>query len=142
MDHFIEISCSNNSCDLLPSSNHGYVLEDISDSHMVQGKNKHDDLFTLGEEINIQDTPLLSQQSTFCLDDEDRVEEERIGCETMPSVDHVHSQSITHALNEEELPFMESLSEKNYFSREPFNSLNSSTYYYVYHDLFNGLTLQ
>jgi hypothetical protein len=27
-------------------------------------------------------------------------------------------------------------------SREAFNSLNSSTYYYLYPDLFNGLTLQ
>jgi hypothetical protein len=35
---FIETSCSKDSCDFLPSSNHEYALEDISDSHIVQGK--------------------------------------------------------------------------------------------------------
>ena len=46
---FIENSFSNDSCDFLPSSNHECVLEDISDSHILQGKNKHVDLFTPGE---------------------------------------------------------------------------------------------
>jgi hypothetical protein len=54
----IEPSCSNHSCDLLLSSNHEYVLEDISDSHIVQEKNNHIDIITLGEEINIHDIPL------------------------------------------------------------------------------------
>jgi hypothetical protein len=52
------------------------------------------------------------------------------------------SQSITDVLKEEELPFRESLSENPSCSREAFHSLNSSTYFYLYPDLFNGLTLQ
>jgi hypothetical protein len=32
---FIETSCSNDSYDFLPSSNHKYVLEDILDSHIM-----------------------------------------------------------------------------------------------------------
>jgi hypothetical protein len=89
-------------------------LEYISDSHIVQEKNNHTDIFTLGEEINIQDIPLLSQQSTFCLEEENHLEEEHVDCETMPSVKPTDSQSIIDALKEEELPFRESLSEKNF----------------------------
>jgi hypothetical protein len=138
----IEPSCSKNSCDFLLSSNHEYVLEDISDSHIVQEKNNHVDLFTQGEEINIQDIPLLSQQSTFFLEEENHVEEERVDCETIPSVEPTNSQSVTNVLKEEEIPFRESLFENVSCSREDFNSLNSSTYYYLYLDLFNGLILQ
>jgi hypothetical protein len=43
---FIETSCSNDSYDLLLSSNHEYDLEYISDSHMVEEKDNHDDCFT------------------------------------------------------------------------------------------------
>jgi hypothetical protein len=138
----IEPSCSNHSCDFLLSSNHEYVLEDISDSHIVQEKNNHADIITSGEELNIQDTPLLSQQSTFNLKEEYHVVEEHVDCEIMPSVEPIHSQSVTHALKEEELPFKESLFENASCSREAFHSLNSSTYFYLYLDLFNGLTLQ
>jgi hypothetical protein len=95
-----------------------------------------------GEEINIHDIPLLSQQSTFCLQEENHVEEERVDCETMPSMMPTNSQSITNVLKEEEIPFRESLFENVSCSREAFNSLNSSTYYYLYLDLFNGLILQ
>jgi hypothetical protein len=70
-------------------------------------------IFSLqGEEINIQDIPLLSQQSTFFLEEENHVEEEHVDCETIPSVEPTDSQSITDVLKEEELPFRESLSEK------------------------------
>jgi hypothetical protein len=84
---FIETSCSKNSFDFLLSSNHEYVLEDISDSHILQGKNNHANIFTQGEEINIHDIPLLAQQSTFCLKEENHVEEEHVDCETIPSVE-------------------------------------------------------
>jgi hypothetical protein len=60
-------------------------------------------------------------------------------------VDPTNSQLVINVPKEEEISFMESLSKKNYCFREAFNSLNSSTYYYnyyLYHDLFNGLTLQ
>jgi hypothetical protein len=50
-------------------------LEDILDSHILQGKNNHADHFTSGEEINIHEIPLLAQQSTFCLNEENHVEE-------------------------------------------------------------------
>jgi hypothetical protein len=124
----IEPSCSKNSCDFLLSSNHEYVLKDISDSHIVQEKDNNNDLFTQGEEINIQDIPLLSQQSTFFLEEENHVEEECVDCETNPSVEPTNSQSVTNMLEEEEIPFRESLFENVSCSREAFNSLNSSTY--------------
>jgi hypothetical protein len=60
----------------------------------------------------------------------------------MPSMHPTHSQSSNDVFKEEELPFGESLSEKFSCSREAFYSINSSTYYYLYHDLFNVLTLQ
>jgi hypothetical protein len=90
---FIETSCSNDSCDFLPSSNHEYVLEDISDSHILQGKDNHADLFTQGEEINMQDIPLLSQQSMFNLEEENHLEEGHTDCETTPNVEPTDSQS-------------------------------------------------
>jgi hypothetical protein len=75
------------------------------------------------------------------LKEEYHMVEEHVDCEIMPSVEPIHSQSITHALKEEELPCRESLFENASHSRESFHSLNSSTYFYLY-DLFNGLTLQ
>jgi hypothetical protein len=60
-ESFIENSCSNDSCYLILSSNHEYVLEDILYCHIVQRKKNHADLSTSREEINIQDIPLLSQ---------------------------------------------------------------------------------
>jgi len=75
------------------------------------------------------------------LQEEIHVEEAHVDCEIIPSVESIDSQSVTDVLKEKELPFKESLSE--YFScfREAFNYLNSSTYYYLYPDLFNGLTM-
>jgi hypothetical protein len=52
------------------------------------------------------------------------------------------SQAIKDIFKEEELPFRESLYENISCSREAFHSLNSSTYFYLYPNLFNGLTLQ
>jgi len=51
-------------------------------------------------------------------------------------------QSITNVLKKEGLSFEESLFENFSCSREEYNSLNSSTYYYLYHNLFNGLIFQ
>ena len=65
---FIGTSCFNDSYDLFLSSNHEYALEDILDSHMVQEKDSRADFFTPGEEINMQEIPLLCQQSTFNLE--------------------------------------------------------------------------
>jgi hypothetical protein len=45
-------------------------------------------------------------------------------------------------IEEKEISFRESLFPNVSCSRESFDSLNFSTYYYVYHYLFNGLTLQ
>jgi hypothetical protein len=60
----------------------------------------------------------------------------------MPSVIPIDPQSITDIINEEEIPFKESPSENVSCSREDFNSLNSSTYYYLYPYLFNDFILQ
>jgi hypothetical protein len=136
---FIETSCSNDSYDLLLSSNHEYALEDISYSHMVQDQYNHVDFFTSGEEINMKEIPLLSQQSIFNLEEENHHEEECVDCETVPSVDHTISQSSNDIFKEDEIPFRELLSTIFLCSREAFMSLNSSTYLYLYHDLFNGL---
>jgi hypothetical protein len=35
----------------------------------------------------MQDIPLLSQQSTFNLEEENHLEEERVDCETTPNVE-------------------------------------------------------
>jgi hypothetical protein len=75
------------------------------------------------------------------LEEENHVEEEHVDYEIMPSVIPTDPQSITDILNEEEIPFRESLSEKFSCSREAFNSLNSSTYYYLYPNLFNDFVL-
>jgi hypothetical protein len=45
-------------------------------------------------------------------------------------------------LKEEEIIFKETLFGNVSFSREAFHSLNSSTSYFSYHDIFNGLILQ
>jgi hypothetical protein len=60
----------------------------------------------------------------------------------MPSAEHTHSQSITNVLKEEEILFKEALFENFSCSREAFNSLNSSTYYFLYPNIFNGLIWQ
>jgi len=56
-------------------------------------------------------------------------------------VEPTYSQSFIDVIQEEKQPFRESLSENPSCSRETFHSLNSSTYFYLYPDLFNGLTL-
>jgi hypothetical protein len=117
-------------------------LKDISDSHILQEKNNNVDHFTQGEEINIQEITLLAQQSTFFLEEENNVEEEGVDCETIPSVEPTNSQSVTNVLKEEEIPFKEAPFGNVSCSREAFHSLNSSTYYFLYPDLFNGLILQ
>jgi hypothetical protein len=127
---------------LFLSSNHEYALEDISYSHIVQEQDNHADFFTSGEEINMQEIPLLSQQSTFNLEEENHLEEEHVDCETTPSVEPTNSQSSNDVFKEEEIPFRESLSTNFSCSREAFMSLNSSTYFHLYPNLFNGLTLQ
>jgi hypothetical protein len=71
--------------------------------------------------------------------EENHVDEERVDFEIMPSVELTNSQLVTQALKEGGLPFKETLFENVSCSREPFNFLNSSSYYYLYHDLFNGL---
>jgi hypothetical protein len=53
----------------------------------------------------------------------------------------IDAQSTDVVLKEEEIPFKESLVEIASCSREAFNSLNYSTYYYLYPDLFNDLIL-
>jgi hypothetical protein len=88
----IETSCSNNSYDLFLSSNHEYALEDILDSHMVQEQDNYAYFFTSGEEINMQEIPLLYQQYIFKLEKENHHEEEHVDCETMPSVEPTNSQ--------------------------------------------------
>ena len=70
----IETSCSNDSYDLLLSSNHEFSLEDISNSHMVQEKDNHANFFTSWEEINMKDIPILSQQCKFYLEEESNLE--------------------------------------------------------------------
>jgi hypothetical protein len=106
---FIETSCSNDSCDFLLSSNHEYVLEDISDSHIVQEKNNHVDLFTSRRRNKHTRHTSFITTIHFFLEEENHVEEEHVDCETMPSVEPTNSQSITNVLNEEEIPFRESL---------------------------------
>jgi hypothetical protein len=108
---------------------------------MVQEQDNHAVFFTSGEEINMQEIPLLSQQSIFSLEEEKHIEEERVDCETTPSVEPTNSQSSNDVFKKEEIPFRESLSIKKLCSREAFMSLNSSTYFHLYHGLFNGLTL-
>jgi hypothetical protein len=76
------------------------------------------------------------------LQKENHLEKECIDCETMPNMIPTGPQSIMNILSEEEILSRASLFTKFSCSREAFNSLNSSTYYYLYHDLFNGLTLQ
>ena len=49
--------------------------------HIVQEKRNNVDLFTQGEEINMQGTPILSQQSTFNLEEENHIEEEHVDFE-------------------------------------------------------------
>jgi hypothetical protein len=90
---FIENSCSEDYCDFLPSSNHEYLLEYILYYYILQGKNKHLNIFNSVEEINVHDIPLLSHQSTFSLEDEYHVEEECVGCETIPIMKPIDSQS-------------------------------------------------
>jgi len=76
------------------------------------------------------------------LEEGNHVDEEHVDFETIPSMmPNIHSQSITHALKEEEIPFKESLYENYFCARQDFHSLNSSTYFSLYLDLFNGLTL-
>jgi hypothetical protein len=76
------------------------------------------------------------------LKEKNHVEGERVDCETIPNVDPVDSQSVTNVLKEEELLFEESLFENIFCSREALHSINSSTCYFLYPDLFNGLILQ
>jgi hypothetical protein len=78
----------------------------------------------------------------FLLKEENHVYEEIIDCVTIPSENPINSQLIDNVLKEEELPFKESLFINISCSREAFHSLNSSTYYFLYLDLFNGLILQ
>jgi hypothetical protein len=132
---FIETSCYNNSCDFLPSSNDEYVLQYISYPCIVQEQDSHTNFFTSREEINMQDTPLLSQQSNFNLGEENRIEEEHVDCETTPTIQPTNSQSSNGVFKEEELPFRESLSENPSCSREVFHSFNFSTYFYLYLDV-------
>jgi hypothetical protein len=56
-------------------------------------------------------------------------------------VDPTDSQSITIMLKEKKIPFKEAPFGNVYFSGEAFHSLNSSTYYFLYPDLFNVLIL-
>jgi hypothetical protein len=126
---------------LLLFSNHEYALEDISDSHIVQEIDNHTDFFTSREEINMHGIPLLYQQSTFSWEEENHLEEEHVDYEATPSVELINSQVIIEVLKEEELSFRESLSENCFCFIEEFNSLNSFTYYYLYPNLFNDLTL-
>jgi hypothetical protein len=87
----IEPSCYYNYCYLLLSSIYGYVLEDILDSHIMREKDNKNYLFTQGEEINMQEIALLSQQSTFFLEEENHVEEKHVDCESNPSVEPTNS---------------------------------------------------
>jgi hypothetical protein len=83
---------------LLLSSNHEYSLEDISYSHIVQEKDIHTDFSTSGEEINMHDIPILSQQSSFNLEEENHLEEECVDCKTTHSVEPINSESIVDVL--------------------------------------------
>jgi hypothetical protein len=74
------------------------------------------------------------------LEEGNHVDKEHIDCETTPSLVPIDLQEITDVLNKEEIPLGESLSENVSCSREDFNSPKSSTYYYLYVDLSNGLT--
>jgi len=76
---------------------------------LCRRKKNHIDIITSGEELNIQDIPLSSQESTFDLKEEYHVVEEHVDCEITPSVKPIPSQLVTHALKEKELPFRESL---------------------------------
>jgi hypothetical protein len=89
---FIEPSCSENSCDFPLSTNREYVLEDISDSNIMQEKKNHVDHFNQGEETNIQELTPLAQQYTFRLEEENNAKEESFYCETIPSVEPTDSQ--------------------------------------------------
>jgi hypothetical protein len=142
VESFIEPSCFENSYDFLLSSNHEYVLKDISDPCILQEQSNNIDIFTQGKEINIQHLTLLAQQSIFFLEEENHAEKEGVDCETIPSVEPFDSQSATNGLKEEEIPFKEAPFGNVSCSREDFHSLNSCTYYFLYSDLFNGLILQ
>jgi hypothetical protein len=83
----------------------------------------------------------LSHQSVFYLKKENHVEEEHADCETIPSVEPSNSRSITDVLKEEEQSFREVPFENVSCSKEAFHSLDSSTYYFLYPNLFNGLIL-
>jgi hypothetical protein len=80
-------------------------LKDITNSHIFQEKNNNVDHFTQGEEINIQEITLLAQESTFCLKEENNVDEKGVDCEIIPSVEPIDSQLVTNVLKEEEIPF-------------------------------------
>jgi hypothetical protein len=84
---FIKTSCSKNYFHLLPYSNCEYALEYISNPHVLQEQDNHTDIFTSGKEINMQDIHLLSQQSTFNLEEENHLQEECVDCKTTPSVE-------------------------------------------------------
>jgi hypothetical protein len=76
------------------------------------------------------------------LGEENHVDEEHVDSKIIPSVDPTNPQSVTDVHKEEERPLKESLYENTSFSREAFHSFHSSTYFYLYPDIFNGLTLQ
>ena len=67
-------------------------MEDISNSHILQGPDNHIDHFTQQGEINMKDIPLLSQQSISNLEEENHLEEGRVDCETTPNLDPTDSQ--------------------------------------------------
>jgi hypothetical protein len=85
---------------------------------------------------------ILAQKSTFFLEEENNVEEEGVDYETIPNVDPIDPQSVTNVPKEEEIPFKEAPFGNGFCSREAFDSLNSSTYYFLYPGLFSGLILQ
>jgi hypothetical protein len=84
---------------------------------------------------------LLVKRSTFFLEQENNVEKEGVDCETIPSVEPTDSHSATNVIKEEEIAFKEEPFANASCSREAFQSLNYSTYYFLYLDLFNGLIL-
>jgi len=65
----------------------------------------------------MQYIPILTQQPTFCLQKENHLEEERVDCETMLSVEPTNPQKIVDVLQNVELPFEESLVENVSCSR-------------------------
>jgi hypothetical protein len=69
---------------------------------------------------------------------------EGFDCETIPSMEPTNSQSkpIINMLKEEVIPFKETTFENISLNREAFHFLNSSTYYSLYPDHFDGCVVQ